>query len=92
MKEMKLSDKDFEFLSVTGKEHPPLRFAVQSRGGMCKHECFQSIDDAMQYVFQCMREDVLFINYVEIFDMRSGLVLTFDNLKWFYRHLNGLEC
>lgn len=90
MKDFKLPEKDYEFIKVH-RDYPPMRFAVQSRGGLCKHDVFQSLDDAMDYIFECMREDVLFINYVEIQDLRTNLVFTFDNLKYFYRHLLNLE-
>lgn len=90
MREYKLSDPDYAYISINS-DAPVHRFAVQSRGGYSKYDVFCTLDDAIQYIFSNLREDLLFINYVEIMDMRTGLVLSFDNLKWFSRKFSGLE-
>lgn len=85
-----LTEKEFNRISID-PERDWHRFSVQSRGGWTTYDRFKSLDDAFQFVFEHMREDALFIDYIEVIDLKTGLVLSPDNLRTFHRCIHGKE-
>lgn len=84
MRKYELDEKTFEWLSIK-PDSGVHRFAVQSIGGFKKYDCFSSLDDAFQYILENVREDVMFLQDCEIYDMRSGITWMNTNLKQVYR-------